>query len=206
MKEKPWYPAFYMLVTTAFVSSIIIGLTIGTRAQVERNAAMALEVAVLRALPGLYTDGAGGAALHRIFREKVTPPSEETGGAWTVRENGAVAAYAVPVSGQGFWAPIKGILGLAGDGRTVTGIAFYEQSETPGLGAEIETPSWRAQFRNKVLADGPKALRMKRPGEPAGESEVHAVTGATQTSVRTEKLINDSLAQWRQQRTGHKTE
>ena len=202
MKEQRWFPVFFMFVATALCSSIVIGLTLATRAKVQANETMALEAAVLRALPGLYDESLSKTDLHRLFTDRITPPSVETGGAWTVRENGIVTAYAVPVAGQGFWAPIRGILGVAGDGRTVTGIAFYEQNETPGLGAEIETPAWRGQFAGKVLGPGDRAMDIKRPGEPLGENGVHAVTGATQTSVRVEKLINDSLAQWRRNMAG----
>jgi Na+-transporting NADH:ubiquinone oxidoreductase subunit C len=198
MKKNRWFSVFYMFIVTAFCSSIIIGLTLATRERVEANATTALEEAVLRVLPGLYEDGLSGVQIHQRFADSVTLPSDETGGAWVVKENGTVRAYAVPVAGQGFWAPIKGIIGVAGDRTTVTGIAFYEQNETPGLGAEIETPVWRAQFKGKTLSGGERVLSMKRPGEPLGEHDVHAVTGATQTSVRVAKLINDSVAQWRQ--------
>lgn len=198
MKDERWFPVSYMFIVTALCSAIIIGLTITTRERVEANATMALEEAVLRVLPGLYEEGMSGVQLHKRFADKVTLPSDETGGAWAVKENGAVQAYAVPVAGQGFWAPIKGVIGVKGDRKTVTGIAFYEQNETPGLGAEIETPVWRAQFKGKTLSGGVKVLGMKRPGEPLGEHDVHAVTGATQTSVRVARLIDDSVAQWRQ--------
>jgi major membrane immunogen (membrane-anchored lipoprotein) len=38
---------------------------------------------------------------------------------------------------------------------------------------------------------------MRRPGDALGPSDVHAVTGATQTSVRLEKILNDALKKWR---------
>ncbi len=197
MKDKRWFPILYMFTATAFFGAIVIGLTLATRERVKTNEKLALEQAVLRALPGLYDETLSKTELHELFQEQVTLPSEQTGGAWVLKENGTVTAYAVPISGQGFWAPIKGVIGLADDRRTITGIAFYEQNETPGLGAEIKTPAWRSQFENKTLASGEKAIDMRRPGEPLNENGVHAVTGATQTSVRVEKLINDSLALWR---------
>ncbi len=39
------------------------------------------------------------------------------------------------------------------DGNTVTGLTYYEQGETPGLGGEVENPSWRAQWDGKKLFD-----------------------------------------------------
>jgi Na+-transporting NADH:ubiquinone oxidoreductase subunit C len=201
MRKKRWFAVFYMFTVTAFFSSIIIGLSIATRDRVKANEMLALERAVLQVLPGLYEDDAGRTAVHRIFTEKVVQPSEETGGAWAVRQNGKITAYAVPVAGQGFWAPIKGVIGVQADRRTVTGIAFYEQNETPGLGAIINTEPWKNQFKGKKLALSGDALQMRRPGDPLGEKDVHAVTGATQTSVRAARLINSGVAQWRQNLT-----
>lgn len=198
MKQGRLYPTGYMFIVTAVLSTVLIGLTEVTRERVEANAETAFQQAVLRVLPGLYEERMSGLQVYRRFTEKVTPPSEESGGAWVHIENGRVLAYAVPVGGQGFWAPIKGMIGVAADRETVTGIAFYEQNETPGLGAEIETPAWRGQFRGKRLADDP-ALVMRRPGEPLGEHDVHAVTGATQTSVRLAGLINEGIAAWRRE-------
>jgi len=66
--------------------------------------------------------------------------------------------------GQGFWARIRGIVGIAADRKTVTGITFYEQSETPGLGAEIVRPAFRNQFKGKLLAPKERPITMRRPG------------------------------------------
>ena len=197
MKAKQWFPVLYMFIVTAIVSSVIIGMTLATRERVKANETLALEEAVLRVLPGQYTAGMSGAQIHSRFAENVSEPSARTGGAWAVKQNGIIQDYAVPLAGQGFWAPIKGVIGVASDKKTVTGIAFYEQNETPGLGAEIAKPSWQAQFDGKKLSGSGKALLMKRPGEPLGAHDVHAVTGATQTSIRLERIINDCIAQWR---------
>lgn len=198
MKEKRWFPALYMFTLMALLCTVLIGLTALTRDRVDANAQTALQLAVLRVLPGLYEERMGSLQVYRRFTGRVAQPRPETGGAWTLAdENGRIVAYAVPIAGQGFWAPIKGVIGVSADRTTVTGIAFYEQNETPGLGAEIETPAWRSQFEGKKLTAN-SALNMKRPGEPLGPHDVHAVTGATQTSVRLARLMNEGLSEWRQ--------
>jgi Na+-transporting NADH:ubiquinone oxidoreductase subunit C len=103
----------------------------------------------------------------------------------------------LPIAGQGFWAPIKGIIGIGADGKTVTGIALYEQNETPGLGAEIAKAPFLDQFEGKQLAGGERPIVFCRPGASLGANEVHAVTGATQTSTRLEGIINGALDVWR---------
>lgn len=197
MREKWWFPIAYMFVATAFFSSIVIGFAQFTSDRVEANQDLAFERAVMAVLPGLLEKGEGRLEIHRKFLERVAPPDEKIGGAFRLIQTGRIVAYALPVSGQGFWAPIKGVIGIKDDRRTITGIAFYEQNETPGLGAQITTVAFTSQFTGKVLSSDDKPLRIRPPGAPLGASDVEAVTGATQTSVRLEKILNDALTKWR---------
>jgi Na+-transporting NADH:ubiquinone oxidoreductase subunit C len=196
MRQSRWYPVVYMFVTTALFSSAVIGVSAMTRERVEANARLVFERAVLTVLPGQYEPGLSGDEIHRRFAERVHEPNGASGGAYTVLEGGRIAAYALPMDGQGFWAPIRGVIGIAADRKTVTGITFYEQSETPGLGAEIVKPAFRNQFKGKVLSWQGKPINIERPGAELGANDVHAVTGATQTSVRLESIINREVHAW----------
>ncbi|MHC4736761.1 MAG: FMN-binding protein, partial [Planctomycetota bacterium] len=93
--------------------------------------------------------------------------------------------------------PIKGIIGIKADRRTITGIAFYEQNETPGLGAEITGHPFRDQFRGKEISVSGEPINIRRPGTTLSSNDVHAVTGATQTCNRVENIINNTLKKWR---------
>jgi Na+-transporting NADH:ubiquinone oxidoreductase subunit C len=199
MRQRRWFPILYMFCVTAGFSSVVIGVSAMTRERVQANERLALETAVLAVLPGLYEPGLGGTEIHRRFTEQVSEPDEAAGGAYTLREDGRITAYALPFEGQGFWAPIRGIIGIAADKQTITGIAFYEQNETPGLGAEIAKPPFRRQFENKVLSWQAKPINMRRPGAELGKNDVQAVTGATQTSVRLEDIINRAVNAWQSQ-------
>ena len=112
-------------------------------------------------------------------------------------QDGKPAAYALPIEGKGFWDTIRGVVGIAADRKTLTGISFYEQNETPGLGAEITQPKFRSQFPGKQISQTGKPLRILPVGSQLGPSDVHAVTGATQTSTRLEKFLDEALARWR---------
>jgi Na+-transporting NADH:ubiquinone oxidoreductase subunit C len=197
MRKKRWFAVVYMFLVTAFFSSIVIGFSEFTSERVEANRTVAFERAVLAVLPGMFEEAVGGLGLHRRFVEQVTESDKLSGGAYILKRGEQLAAYALPISGQGFWAPIKGVIGIADDKRTILGIAFYEQNETPGLGGQITTSAFRNQFLGKVLSEGDKPLTFKRPGDVLGESDVHAVTGATQTSTRLEKIVNAALKDWR---------
>lgn len=196
MGQKRWFPVLYMFIVTAFFSSIVIAVSQFTKERVIANQKRSFEQAVLAVLPGMYDAEASDLELHRIFKERVDGPDEFTAGAYTVRKDGQLIAFALPIAGQGFWAPIKGVIGIAADKKTITGVVFYEQNETPGLGAQITTAEFRSQFQGKVMSTGPKPLSFKRTGDILGKSDVLAVTGATQTSARLEKIINNGLRNW----------
>jgi len=199
MREKRWYPVFYMFAVTALFSSIVIGFTQVTRNRVQANAALAFERAVVTVFPQFDPSRMSSLQIHSAFTEQISEPDETSGGAYALKQAGRVVGYALPIAGQGFWAPIKGIIGIDADRQTVTGIVLYEQNETPGLGAEIAKAPFQNQFKDKKLGSDEKLIRFKRPGENLGPSDVHAVTGATQTSTRLEGIINASLKAWQSQ-------
>ena len=196
MKEKRWFPVMYMFIVTAVVSSAVIGFSQYTQERVQANLQLSFEVAVLKVLPGMYDSKLSSIELHNKFREKVEEPTTQTAGAYVLKKNGVIQAYALPIEGQGFWAQIKAVIGIEPDRRTITGFAVYEQRETPGLGAEISKREFTDQFENLEISAKNKPVTFRRPGEKLQEGQVHAVTGATQTSTRLEKIINDSLNQW----------
>ncbi len=197
MKSKFWYPVIYMFIVTACFSAVVIGFAQLTNARVQANQQIAFEKAVLVVLPVDQNALANELQLHQYFNENVQQPSQSTGGAYILRKNNAITAYALPIEGQGFWAPIKAVVGISADKKTITGFAVYEQRETPGLGAEVAQQPFCKQFDKLVMADGQKPVNFRRSGESLGNNEVHAVTGATQTSTRLEKIINDALSKWR---------
>ena len=192
MRDKPLFAVVYMFVVTAFFSAILIGFAKLTRGKVEANQLIAFEKAVLQVFPEITATT--NAQIHKIFTEQF----ELSSNAYIYRKDHQIEGYAVPVEGQGFWAPIRGIIGITADKQTITGVAFYEQSETPGLGARIVEPDFCDAFTGKKLAEGERLIGIRQVGTTLNNSEVHSITGATQTCVRLEKLINDGLAQWRQ--------
>lgn len=126
-----------------------------------------------------------------------------------------VIGYVIPVNGMGLWDAIYGYLAIGTDGNGVIGISWYDQKETPGLGANISEPEWQSQFPGKhifqesangktdfntaplgitvvkgkvkeVLADSPKAL-----------SAVDGMAGATLTGNGVTNAYRDVLAAYR---------
>ena len=190
MKDRPWFPVFYMFLVTAFFSSIVIGFAAFTRDRVEANRQLDFERAVLEVFS--LTGGKSNAAIHETFVEQIE--RDEGLGVYVLKDSGR---FALPLEGKGFWAPIKGMLGVSTDGVTLLGISFYEQNETPGLGGLIVKDKFCGQFAGRKLSGFDRAIGIEPFGSEIGESQVHAISGATQTCGRLEKIINDGIKGWR---------
>lgn len=195
MKDKPWFAVVYMFLITAFFSSVVIGFARFTEDRVEANRQLAFEKAALQVC-GL-AEGKSDSQLHEIFLDRIQMSKKSDKVLIVIDKDSKSIGYVILLEGKGFWAPIKGVLGLTKDKKTFTGIAFYEQNETPGLGGKIMDHEFREQFVGINLADKDQALEIKPLTAELGENQVHAITGATQTCVRLEKLINESIKQWR---------
>ncbi|AEH32472.1 NADH:ubiquinone reductase (Na(+)-transporting) subunit C [Vibrio anguillarum] len=108
-----------------------------------------------------------------------------TGVVYLVKSGDEISKVIVPVHGNGLWSMMYAFVAVETDGNTVSGITYYEQGETPGLGGEVENPSWRAQFVGKKLFDDnhQPAIKVVKGGAPAGsEHGVDGLSGATLTS------------------------
>lgn len=105
--------------------------------------------------------------------------------------------YILPVYGNGLWGPIWGYVALDSNGSTIYGAYFAHQSETPGLGAEIEKPTFSGQFDGKNMFKNdrylPVAVVKKGQKAPNGEDYVDAVSGGTITSKGVSAMLADCL-------------
>ena len=103
----------------------------------------------------------------------------------------------VPVRGKGLWGPIWGYLAFNDDFNTVYGAVFDHKGETPGLGAEINTPMFERPFDGKQIfnADGKfvSVGVLKGGAQPDDIHNVDAISGGTITSKGLEYMLNDCL-------------
>lgn len=96
----------------------------------------------------------------------------------------------LPIQGYGLWGTIYGFLTLESDMNTIKGISFYEHKETPGLGARIEEPEWRAKWTgiHSYDEEGNVATGVTKAGTPK-ENWVDGISGATLTGRGVSNMI-----------------
>lgn len=123
--------------------------------------------------------------------------------------------YIIPVNGFGLWDAIYGYLAIKPDGDTVIGISWYDQKETPGLGANISEAYWQNLFPGKKIfqesAGGTTDYNSAPLGlivvkgkvsevygnSPKAKSAVDGMTGATLTGNGVNDAFKDVLAPYR---------
>lgn len=123
--------------------------------------------------------------------------------------------YVIPVNGFGLWDAIYGYLALEPDGDTVIGISWYDQKETPGLGANIAEEPWQSLFPGKKIfqesASGKTDFKTAPLGivvvkgkvvdvldhTPKAKSAVDGMAGATLTGNGVTDAYRDVLAPYR---------
>ncbi|MEJ5218870.1 Na(+)-translocating NADH-quinone reductase subunit C [Cognatishimia sp. D5M38] len=106
---------------------------------------------------------------------------------------GEIDKVILPLHGYGLWSTLYGFIALEENGNDIFGLQFYEHAETPGLGAEVDNPRWKALWNGKKLADENGELQISvTKAVPAAGADYHidALAGATLTTVGVHNLVN----------------
>ncbi|HRE13529.1 MAG TPA: Na(+)-translocating NADH-quinone reductase subunit C [Usitatibacteraceae bacterium] len=107
--------------------------------------------------------------------------------AYQVLKDGQPDQVVIAIEGLGMWGTVYGFMAIDKDGKTIRGLTYYDQKETPGLGGEIGNPQWQALWvgRQAFDAEGlPKVAVIKGPAGPPDKdpNRVDGLSGATITS------------------------
>jgi Na+-transporting NADH:ubiquinone oxidoreductase subunit C len=112
-------------------------------------------------------------------------------------EMGTIDKLVLPIRGYGLWGTLYGYISIEDDFNTVSGIEFYDHKETPGLGAEVDNPKWKAQWKGKkIYKDNKVNLAVIKGKVEAGDYEssykIDGLSGATITS----RGVTNMVAYW----------
>ena len=102
-------------------------------------------------------------------------------------ENDQIQKIILPIEGKGLWSTLYGFLALGPDTTSIEGITFYQHGETPGLGGEVDNPSWKALWSGRQAYDEswePVIEVIKGHAGPPSEDPyaVDGLSGATLTA------------------------
>jgi Na+-transporting NADH:ubiquinone oxidoreductase subunit C len=114
---------------------------------------------------------------------------------YVVRDGDRIDQYVLPVYGKGLWSTMYGFLALDADLKTIRGITFYQHGETPGLGGEVDRPSWKKEWVGKKAFDDQGDIRIQvirgnvDGDSPTAEYEIDGLAGATITCNGVTNLV-----------------
>ena len=107
-------------------------------------------------------------------------------------ESGSLDKVIMPLHGYGLWSTLYGFIAVEENGNDIFGLQFYQHAETPGLGAEVDNPRWKSQWRGKKLTDegGTLQITVAKTPPPAGDDyHIDGLAGATLTSRGVDNLV-----------------
>ena len=105
-------------------------------------------------------------------------------------KDGSLDKIILPIYGYGLWSTLYGFIALEENGNDIFGLQFYDHAETPGLGAEVDNPRWKAQWQGKKLRDeaGNLMIQVAKVAK-VKEHHIDALAGATLTSDGVDNLV-----------------
>ena len=116
---------------------------------------------------------------------------EDVATVYELYRDNALALVVLPVRGSGYKSLMKGYLALKADLNTVAALVFYEQDETPGMGARIMEDAWTALWPGKQIANTDGVIRLEVvKGTAKGVFEVDGISGATRTTSAVTGLVH----------------
>ncbi len=200
----------FTFAVTLVCMSLVSGIALATRAQVELNRTLFLKQGVRQAagLDATATTDDLLAWTEANVTAIAAPGADADADPWLKADYFLVKDATDPsrtcivqsADGPGLWGTISALVGFTPDHTTLSGIAFLAHSETPGLGARMDEPWFSEQF--KGCAD-PITKRIAEPEDhtllTAQRGEMHGITGATITSESIKAIVNKTRAHVAQQ-------
>lgn len=107
--------------------------------------------------------------------------------------------YVVPAQGVGLWGAVYANVALDADFNAIVGVTFSHDSETPGLGAEITSDSFKSEFIGKqILDENGKVVSVAvvKDADDSNPHQVDAISGGTMTSNGVSAMLQCDLTRY----------
>lgn len=166
------------LITSGFLA----GVGLWTKDKIAFNIQQEIDQAIQIVIPGTTSS-------EKLYEERAfTLYAGNT-------EDGTLAGYAVYASGAGFQDTITLMFGTDVELKKLTRLMILKQTETPGLGANIERDDLFLRFWEDRDIQADLTLHKPAAGSPneLTTTEINTITGATISSESVLNIVNISL-------------
>jgi len=142
--------------------------------------------------PALSSSLASGADIASLGRR------ERYSSIYLIENEQGIERIVLPIRGYGLWGTLYGFMALEDDMNTVSGLGFYEHKETPGLGAKVDDPSWKATWVGKEIyaGDGGVAIEvLKGAVNRESDAAIHQIDGLSGATL-TSRGVHNMMQYW----------
>lgn len=207
-KDSNAYIVFYSTVMVVIVAILLAFTYLSLKPAQDANILNEKKDAIVASLgleKGSYDSTIEAYVVNKegeVIQTEVSPlnklfdlPASFAAGEYPVFENKTTGEVVFPLTGKGLWDDIWGYIALEADLNTIKGAIFDHAGETPGLGAEIATAKFQAQFPGQTIYEGSNlvGIYVVKGGAQGAAHSVDAVTGGTKTSEGLQNMIKDCL-------------
>jgi len=220
-KESNGYIFGFTIVLIAVVGTVLASLSMGLKEKQTMNNKVKKKIDILAAIQiesnrsnaeGLYPeyitsdlvinnkgeeiDGvAFDIDIRKQHRDKTLTEDMKKYPLFVAQKDGKTL-YIIPVVGKGLWGPIWGYIALDSDMRTIYGVSYDHQGETPGLGAEIKQKFFTDRYVGEAVANASleyNPIVVVKDGSGSAPLKVDGITGGTITSKGVEEMVNRTM-------------
>lgn len=171
----------FVIILGAAAAAILLGTERFTTPVIAENQELSLKSTILDAFEIPYEeDGIRDAYAANISED-------ESDGYVFYTTTAGLLGY--EFEGSGLWGPIEGFLALEEDLMTIKAIRISYNEETPGLGGIVGEQWYLDKYKGKQFA--PEII-IKKEADMSKINEVDAITGATNTSIAFQFLLNEN--------------
>ncbi len=116
-------------------------------------------------------------------------------------KNDEIEQVVLPIYGMGLWSTLYGYVAVDRDLRTIKGLTYYQHGETPGLGGEVENPTWKSKWVGKHIwktgaaRDDENLMVGVAKGAPIPEKAEYMVDGLSGATI-TSRGVDSMLKYW----------
>ncbi|MBN2852026.1 MAG: FMN-binding protein [Clostridia bacterium] len=179
MKKGYLYTIVFMFIVALVFTTVLASVNAIFKSRILTNEQLIEKKAVLNAMSITYNDN----EIDKLFANIEEVKKDNLVYYALTDGSNQIEKYAVYFEGSGLWSTLTGYIGVGGNFKTLLGIDFTSQNETPGLGGRIEEEWFKVQFKGVSISDLPLTYG----------NGIDAITGATLTSKSVMKIINDTI-------------
>ena len=184
MKQYIKMMLFVILLGT-IVSGLLVGMDMFTKDRIARNQ----EALVKSSIFDAYNIGYNFNTIFDVFEDNVTEVIVIIKHFTSIMKP---IKYLISLKVLVYGGPIKAIMTLESDFKTIVGITILEQEETPGLGGVLAEKPYLDTYVGTILAESSPYIIIRHGSGENLDNEVDAITGGTRTSEAFMKMVNET--------------